>query len=179
MRQKLEVLANICTVVATLAITVLFVNRLVSGTGTAQPQAIKAGTKLPTIASVDYRDRPTLMLYLSSTCSFCTRSMDFYRKLTAHANAIPQAPRIVVVGSETHETLTDYLNDHGVVVDSVITLDPGVHAKFADIGMSATPTLTLVDRSGKVVQSWLGLLPQANQDEVLSLVSRYSGENVS
>lgn len=55
-----------------------------------------------------------------------------------------------------------YLNDHGISTDEVRQSVPGaVYAR-------ATPTLIMVDKTGTVVESWVGKLPPEKEAAVLS-----------
>ena len=54
-----------------------------------------------------------------------------------------------------------YLNELGVVVDGV------VNASLSDIHVSATPTLMLVDRAGRVSNVWVGKLDSNRENEVI------------
>ena len=54
-----------------------------------------------------------------------------------------------------------YLEDLGVVVDGI------VNASLSDIHVSATPTLVLVDRSGRVTNFWVGKLDSNRENEVI------------
>ncbi len=54
-----------------------------------------------------------------------------------------------------------YLEGLGVVVDGIVT------ASLSDINVSATPTLVLVDRSGRVSNVWVGKLDSNRENEVI------------
>lgn len=54
-----------------------------------------------------------------------------------------------------------YLNELGVVVDGI------VNASLADIHVAATPTLVLVDRSGRVSNVWVGKLDSNRENDVI------------
>ena len=67
---------------------------------------------------------------------------------------------IAVVPGEKGE-VDKYLNELGVVVDGV------VNVSLSDIHVSATPTLVLVDRSGRVSNVWVGKLDSNRENEVI------------
>ena len=54
-----------------------------------------------------------------------------------------------------------YLEDLGVMVDGIVS------ASLSDINVSATPTLVLVDRSGRVSNVWVGKLDSNRENEVI------------
>jgi hypothetical protein len=57
---------------------------------------------------------------------------------------------VLVVGPESEETLTAYVNSHGVVPDGIFSLPT--------LRVNATPTILLVDRDGKLQKVWIGRL---------------------
>jgi hypothetical protein len=63
----------------------------------------------------------------------------------------------VVPGDKTE--IARYLSDQGIVVDDII------NASLSDVNVSFTPTLLLVDQSGKVSAVWVGKLDAQREAE--------------
>jgi hypothetical protein len=99
----------------------------------------------------------TLILALSSNCHFCTNSAPFYTKLVQKKGST----RLVAVLPQPEGEGRKYLEKLGVSVDEVRQLSPD------RIGVRGTPTLILVDASGGIRSSWVGLLPPNAEMEVL------------
>jgi hypothetical protein len=107
--------------------------------------------------------QPTVALFVSKDCHFCTDSMDFYRRLTDLSGSPARRFRVVAVGPknrESKEDLEKYLARQDLKVD-VVTM-----ANFSELKISGTPTLLLQDGSGKVLGAWSGYLPEPVQSEV-------------
>lgn len=118
-----------------------------------------AGEQLP---GVSYSDAPlSLVLYLRSSCHYCTESMPFYRTLTE----APHRGRVkfVAVSAEDEEVTRTYLDHYGVVVDRVASYRGRVRA---------TPTLVAVDSAGIVNHVWIGKQPAQGQQEILKAVQQ-------
>ena len=101
----------------------------------------------------------TAVLVLRSTCIFCTESMPFYRQLSEFRS--PERFALVVLSPEPDEVTRRYLASHSLLVDAAR------RHTGAEIPTRATPTLVLVDRTGRVEKSWLGKLNSDQQEELL------------
>lgn len=128
--------------------------------GDSMPQAAKLG-----LPPADY----TLLIFLRSTCRYCTESMPFYSKLKEVRDRGAVSVRLAALAAEPPEILDGYLSAHKVAVDSTIALSP---AQFSEFRVRGTPTLILVDRENVVRRAWIGLLNPAQEAEVLSAVER-------
>lgn len=113
------------------------------------------------LGSVEYKGaRATLVLFLRSTCRFCTDSMPFYRQTLDLEPARSGALQVIAASYETVEVTKAYLQSHGVDVKSVVSITPGT-ARF-----QGTPTIVLVDASGRVIREWGGFLPPDAEAEL-------------
>jgi len=111
----------------------------------------------------------TLLLALSTTCHFCTDSAPFYQRIskehgTTHLLAV--FPQSVSEGEI-------YLSKLGVKVDEV------KQVSFGELGITGTPTLALVDRAGKIMNTWEGILPPSSEKEVLGRIKQDVASNRS
>lgn len=164
---KVEILSNVVIIVVAILLgTVLISRYLISpppNGPAAEPSRIQAGTVLP-LADVDWsKSSKTLVMVLSTSCRFCTDSIPFYQKLSKQKGTRSDI-RLLVLLPQTAEESGRYLSEHGISVDEVRRAQPSeVYAK-------GTPTLIVVDREGKVIDSWVGKLPPEKEDEVISSV---------
>lgn len=162
--KRIELLANIAIIVVALLICGVLAKRylLPSRPAIPSPEAVRAqpGTKL-SVPGLDWgRSDRTLLLVLSTGCSFCTESAPFYRRL-AEQRAGRQDVRLVAVLPQGVEEARRYLGGLNVAADEVLQSATG--AAYT----RATPHLILVDRNGSVVESWVGRLPPEQEAEVV------------
>ena len=124
----------------------------------------KVGMSIPDTNQLELAkvDR-TVLLLEASTCHFCKLSMPFYRKLTAAAKEA--GTRVVAVTYESPEENRAYLSQEGVRVDA------DVSNVVNNLPIEGTPTLVLVGRDGKVVDSWLGKLTEGEEQAVLAAIA--------
>lgn len=131
--------------------------------GRELPNGPAQGTQV-SIPGISWSDSDeTIVLALSDKCKYCTESAPFYKQLAAET-AKRNGVRVVAVFPQDPSAGKKYLDDLGVPVGDIkqITLD--------SIGIRATPTLMIVDKSGRVKQSWVGLLNGERETEVFSRI---------
>ena len=105
----------------------------------------------------------TLLLVLSATCRFCDESAPFYQQLTTR---FPdrQLVQFVAVFPQGVDSATKHLSDLGVRIAEV------KQSRLSSLGVTGTPTLILVDASGKVIDSWVGKLSPADESAVIDRI---------
>lgn len=165
--KKVELLGNLANV-AIIIVAILLVAVLVNiGLSPTPPKSvavdspqIKPGAKL-SLADMDWtKSGQTLLLILSTNCRYCAESAPFYQRL-AQQKAGRNNIRLVAVLPQSIGEGQKYLSDHSISVDEVRQSPP--LAAYAN----ATPALVLIDRTGSVVESWVGKLPPQKEAEVL------------
>jgi hypothetical protein len=125
--------------------------------GPPAPSAYKIGDRLEEVKGLDITlAEKTLVLYLRSTCKFCTASMPFYRTIAQRSGAA----RLAVVGPEPEEVLRDYVDQHSFVPDALVSVP------FGRLRFAGTPTLALLDANGRMLAIWRGQLPPNTEAEV-------------
>ncbi|HJP92914.1 MAG TPA: hypothetical protein VJ875_13230 [Pyrinomonadaceae bacterium] len=156
LRRVLEVSANLGIVIVALIVVGNFV---ASKWGTKREiDTLTTGSKV-SLSGVKWEDGTTLVLALQRGCRFCEESAPFYRRLWQQRSG--SEPRMIAVVPGEKAQVGKYLNELGVVVDGI------VNASLADIHVSATPTLVLVDRSGRVSNVWVGKLDSNTENDVI------------
>lgn len=168
--KRVELLANVAILVVAVLLGVVLVSRYLlpasSRPAGGESTRIKPGTKL-SLPGVDWgKGDRTLLLVLSTSCRFCTDSAPFYRRL-AQEKAGNGGVSLLAVLPQSVGDSQKYLNDLGVAVDDIR------QASLEDAQVRATPTLIIADRTGSVIESWVGKLPAEKEEEVLS---RFLGE---
>lgn len=125
--------------------------------GVSSATLVGTAVKLP---SVDLpRDRSSLLIVVSTECHFCRDSLPFYRELTARTRGKVQ---VVAVLPQAQPEARKFLGDAGIEADRIVTATPET------LGVRGTPTVLLVDGSGKVKQVWEGQLDEAGQKNLLA-----------
>jgi len=151
LRRILEVSANVGIIV----VAMILIGNFVSSKWRTKRdlEKLTAGAKV-SLAGVKWEDGTTLVLALQKGCRYCDESAPFYRRLWQQRSG--SEPRMIAVVPGDTTDVARYLDDLGVVVDSI------VNASLSDIHVTSTPTVFLVDRSGRVSDVWIGKL-DANQ----------------
>ncbi len=172
--KKLEIVANIAIIVLAVLLGGVIVKRYFFTSAPADsvappqsqaaaPPAIKAGTNVE-LANYNWSESDnTLVMVLSTTCHFCTESGPFYKRML-EARADKKKLRFVAVFPQAEEEAREYLKKLGIVADEIRTAPP------TSLGARGTPTLILTDSKGTAVNTWIGKLPSAKEDELLKAV---------
>lgn len=164
--KRLEIAANV-GIVLTAVLFAIAVRHVLTSERAAQeasrPYQPGEAVDLPGLDTE--RSSATLVLFVRSTCPYCTESMPFYRRLLDHASK--GRMRAVAVVLEQRETGAAYLAAHGLTVQNVLTIDRSRPSR-----VKGTPTLILLDKSGRVVNSWVGKLAGQAENEVMGAIDR-------
>jgi peroxiredoxin len=128
-----------------------------AGARVTPDQGYRVGEEFESIGLNRAPNGPTLVMYVRSSCQFCTASMAFYNRV---AKGKSESARLVVVGPEPEEQLRRYLAEHGLEADQVVSVQRGL-LRFA-----GTPTLLLLDPKGKIQRVWQGQLAAGQEGEV-------------
>ncbi len=167
MKAKLEATANVAVILAALAVGYVAIKERV--TGSHVPRYVAAGDRLAPLPNIDWsRHRHTLVLALNSGCHYCKDSVPFYQRLAQAERPRRGDLEIVSVFPNDPESVRQLVRDEGLSIRSVPEVSP------EKLGVVAFPTLLLVDRNGRVEQSWVGLLTPRQELDVLHVVSGQS-----
>jgi len=107
------------------------------------------------------RDRDSLFLAVSTTCHFCEESMPFYKQIVDKSRG---RINIVAVLPQPQQEAERYMQSRGVEANQVVS------ANLDAMGVRGTPTVLLVDGSGKVKHAWTGRLDEKGQKDLLEIV---------
>lgn len=165
--KKLELASNLAVLCAAMLLCYVLVTQYIvkphttaSNTSSAPH---RAEGKTLNIAGVNWSaNGRSLVLAISSHCGYCLRSTGFYHKLSDLKTSKHFQTKLIAVLPEDSSSAMNFLQQHEVVVDGV------VNAPLADIDVEGTPTLMIVDKSGKVLKEWVGLLDATGEKQVIS-----------
>lgn len=181
--RKIQLLSNIAIIVIAILLSVITVKLFfpatlpVSTTGVPKANStsdrgstlaeISAKTSTPLgktfpLDNIDWKsNQKTLVLYISTTCRYCNESSPFYKRLVdKYSN--DKSVKILAVLPQTVDESKTHLNSLGVGIVDVYS------ARLSSIGVSATPTILLVNDSGIVLEYWRGKLTNEKETEVLN-----------
>jgi hypothetical protein len=166
---SLEQLANAATIIVAAVVAYTLLIR------TTPPMqgvngAYKAGERVSEIPRLDAYGSWVWVLAVSTNCEYCVRSKPFYRTLVERAAVISPSVPVIAVGHQASADLLKFLESDGVPVRAVVPV--GRESRL----VRQTPTIYLLDGAGTVIQSWVGLLSQDKQDEVLRAVGSGPGQ---
>jgi hypothetical protein len=163
---NLVILAT-CAIVA-VAVTERWRARPTTDAHGSAPLPFTRGDQAEALPDLRYADAPmTLVLYLRSTCPYCSASMPFYRRLR-EASGAGGGPRLVAVSPEPMNEFKAYLEKNQMNVDHIVASSLKPHP---------TPTLVLVDSAGIVRGVWLGQQSKDGEQEVLSSIAQRSARS--
>lgn len=121
------------------------------------------GTVLPLQGVAWKESNMTVVLYLSTTCRFCSESSPFYQQLVkAKAN---NAFKLVAVLPQNTDEANKYLESLNIKVDQVL------NSSLTSVGVTGTPTLMMVGEDGVIIDSWRGKLDEKKEGEVFAKLS--------
>jgi hypothetical protein len=155
-RRILEVTANVGIIIVAMILIGNFVWSKMRPKGELEKLTI--GSKV-SLSEIKWEEGKTLVLALQRGCRYCDESALFYRRL--HDERSGSEPRMIAAVPGAKNETAKYLKDLGVIVDDI------VNVSLSDIHVSVTPTLFLVDRSGRVTNVWVGKLDATKENEVI------------
>lgn len=111
----------------------------------------------------------TLLLALDKDCVYCARSVGFYKRLLElQATNAGNTQFMAILPNDAWEA-KQYLRKEGL--ERIPHL---ANVRLQDLKISTLPTLILVDRLGRVLESWSGELDDERQEQVVEAVTNES-----
>lgn len=135
----------------------------------APARSFQPGERAPVDERIDYATSDqVLLMFLRSSCRYCTASMPFYQKLVAVRP--PNGPRtqLIAFAPEPESSFAHYLGEHQLTLDGAYSVG---RQDFSAYRVDGTPTLVLINRDRVIQKVWVGQLDEAEQGEVLHWVS--------
>ena len=158
----IERIANIAIIVA----VAVFLFVVIRGDLTAHrispaPPQNLIGKTLSNTGAEFPKDRSSIVLVLSTQCHFCRDSLPFYKLLSEKVRG---KLNVVALLPEPQAEGQAYMRAAGVEANQVLS------SSLDSIGVRGTPTVLLVDGSGVVKRSWVGMLDEKGQEKLLESV---------
>ena len=99
----------------------------------------------------------TLVLFAQSSCGACQKAEPFFKDLFADL----KGKASVVLTSHGPERADELAYGHALGLD-----DEAIKETPKGLRVKATPTLVLVDRDGKILDTWEGVGPASQQKQI-------------
>lgn len=149
--------ANIAVILIALAAVLTVIQRFVPRQDISAVPAYRPGERIA-INGLSVAG-PTLLIGTRSSCRYCTESLAFYRRL----QEVADVKKVWVAAGEDISANKAYLQSNGLMAEVVLSADAAGLTK-----LSSTPTLILLDRTGTIVDVWIGKLGAESEGEVIS-----------
>jgi hypothetical protein len=164
-RSKLDVIANVAIIATCIIASVVLVRReFFPPAPPAPPGSVAAGEQLDVLRdALPAGTGKALVLAVAPGCHFCNDSMGFYKQLVAKRDSAKSPVKVLaaVASPEARADEQTKMTASGVTPDAVVPLD------FSRLKVYGTPTVLLVNGSGKVLSVWMGKLDSRSEREVL------------
>ena len=108
----------------------------------------------------------TVVMALSTQCHFCEQSIPFYQKLSSSPAVSSGHVALVALFPQTRLEALSFVERNRLHIDNILSVSPQV------VGASGTPTVYVVDRTGKIEDVWIGMLSTDQEKELLSKLGR-------
>jgi hypothetical protein len=166
-KNRMDLVANLAVILAALIViaTVVKNDWLAKPLHISQAQTALKGTKLQ-VPGVNWERAPrTLIMALSTECRFCIQSIPFYKRLTTETRGLDNPVPIIAVFPQQLSVAQAFVQTNQIHPDEVLS------RSLQTMGISGTPTLLLVDNTGKVQEVWSGELSGSQESILIQQIS--------
>lgn len=169
LKSRLEVATNISVLLVSLLVLTTYLWAYYASKAAPQPAAGLQRGKTIVQLPKDIFDESSkaLLLALNTNCGYCTESVPFYNQL-AKDQQVAGDPKITALFPNSASEVERFAQANGLKVKAISSVN------FGGLNVSATPTLILVDRDGKIIDFWIGKLSEEGQQEVLRAIGNPS-----
>ena len=161
--QRVELLANVLTIVVALALGGVLIQRYFSPVSVVKEQGRihpTVGAKITALNDVNWAGQSkTLILALQTGCHFCNESAPFYKKIIESVQS--KSVKLVAVFPSSIEESRIHLIDLGLSKMEVR------ESPLKSLQVSGTPTLILTNDKGEITDYWVGKLTADKETEVI------------
>lgn len=166
LKSSVETLANVSIILVAVLLSIVLVrNYLLKPIQPSQVAAMRApslkGEKLQLQNANWDKASQTLVFALQKGCKFCSDSSSFYKKIT-NDDKIRSKTHLLAIFPHSVDLGRQYLTELSLPIEDLR------QEKLANLKVSGTPALMLVDSNGVVTESWMGKLSPEKENEILS-----------
>lgn len=162
-KSYLEMATNLAVLLVAIVLLGTFArNYFAPQTGVRLESGLQKGKTFSQLPGVDYGSSvETVVVALNSKCDFCKESLRFYKQLAETQRKKGTSSTIVAIFPDTDYEVKEFMRQNDFDMKSISNID------FKAIGLVSTPTMILVDSSGKIVDFWIGKLSNDVEQQVL------------
>ena len=108
----------------------------------------------------------TLVIACRIGCPYCRASMSFYRQLGEQEKSNMLRAHVLFVMPNDEPTGSNFLREQDVDVEGIFGQE------LSALNVPGTPTLLLLDSSGRIQREWVGQLPPGDEKEVMTAAEK-------
>ena len=123
----------------------------------------RASRALPPLPGYAWNSYPkTLVIAIRRGCPYCDASMPFYRQLGEQERTNTIRAHVLIVMPNDASSGSSILSKNDVEVQAIFG------QRLGALAVAGTPTVLLVDSSGRIERAWIGQLPPAAEKDVMN-----------
>lgn len=162
LKSYLEVITTVAVLLAAVAVVKTYLFSPTQKSAAQLQSGLQKGATLEPLPGVDYGDSPqTLLIAMNTHCGFCKESIPFYNQL-AELQRNNKSTRAIAIFPNSEDEVRQYVKQQQLGLNAIATVD------FNKLSLAGTPTMILVDKSGKVLDFWVGKLSTDAEQQVIS-----------
>ena len=151
LKSYLETGTNVAVLLAALAALWLVIGGSIKGTRPNLYSGLRKGSLLPSVAGIDYsKSSQTLLIAMSANCEVCADSLPFYNRLRERILAHGSSISVIAVFPEAENEVKKYVQEQHLNLETFSGID------LNSLNLAGTPTMVLIDGSGKIIDFWIG-----------------------
>lgn len=128
------------------------------------------GGQAPLMKGVDYTSSErSLVVFLSTTCRYCEKSVPFYNRLQNTGLASNHRSNFATVFWESTDQVLAFKTRVNLLAE------PTSGVEFRSFGVHSTPTTLLVDSKGVVKKVWIGA-SEANESAIIAALRPFAAD---
>jgi hypothetical protein len=166
-KNYLEIATNIAVLLAALGFLSTLSWSHFTGRAVPEPQSgFQTGQALPRLPQVDYSSSPqTVLIAMNTQCHFCTESISFYNDLARAQQGKDKTTRIIAVFPNAESEVRQYVQQNQLQLETIAGAD------LKALNIRGTPTIILVNKSGKVLDFWVGKLSEDEKRQITNVLA--------
>jgi thioredoxin-related protein len=167
-RKHLDIITTVLVVALFVTMAVLYVHgRLYKKQVDPEGSTIAKDLRIADALKLDYKTHSrTLILALDKDCVYCERSAGFYKRLLDQQATSAGNTQLVAILPNDDWEAKQYLRKEGLE-----RLPHLSNVKLGQLKINALPALILVDRLGRVLESWSGQLDDEREKQVVEAIN--------
>lgn len=126
---------------------------------------LQKGSVLASPPEVSYgQSSQTLLIAMNTDCGSCQDSGPFYKQLAQEQSAHTGGARVIAVFPNSEDEVKEFVRQNELDLATISSAD------FGSLKIAGTPTIVLVDNSGKIRDFWLGKLSKDEEQQVIRAI---------